>query len=134
MRILVADDEKSIRTVVRMILEPLDYCVVEATNGREALEIMTSPNAPPIALIDWKMPQMDGLEVCKRVRNNEEAALAYIILVTAQSDADIVVRGLKGGADDFLAKPFNDDELLTQVRRAERTVNLRNEKLALATS
>src|SRR5438105_731558 len=101
MKLLLADDSVFFRSSVRPALVGWGYEVLEAGNGREALEILQAPDAPDVAILDWVMPEMDGLEVCRRVKAARKADGPYLILLTVRDAKDDVASGLEGGADDY---------------------------------
>lgn len=113
-RVLVVDDEADIRTFLRVTLELAGYEVVEAADGRQALEVAIS-DSPDVVLLDVMMPEVDGFEVVRRLRENARTAHLPVILVTARSQAADKVTGLGAGADDYVTKPFDPDELLARV-------------------
>ncbi|MCB9419457.1 MAG: response regulator transcription factor [Ardenticatenaceae bacterium] len=110
--ILIADDDASIRELARMYLEKDGYGVVTAVNGRQALDKIKETN-PALLVLDLMMPEMDGWEVCRRVR--AEGHLPILMLTARDDDIDKIV-GLEMGADDYLTKPFNPRELVARVR------------------
>lgn len=122
MKILIAEDEFTTRMMVQVCLENWGYRVESVTNGNEAWGILRKPDAPQIAILDWEMPELDGVEVCRRVKEMETGTLPYIILLTARDSKTDIVRGFDAGADDYMTKPFNDNELRARVRVAERLV------------
>jgi phosphoserine phosphatase RsbU/P len=134
MRILIADDASDAREILGRLLKRWGHEVVTASNGREAWEILRQE---PIRLIisDWMMPEIDGLELCRRVREAQWEHYVYFILLTARDDKEDLIEGMTAGADDFLTKSFNFEELRVRLRAAERILNLesaleeRNRKL-----
>jgi diguanylate cyclase (GGDEF)-like protein len=123
MRILIADDDPVSRRVLASTLSKLGHEVVETHNGLEAWEALRADDPPPIALLDWMMPLMDGLEVCRKVR---QAATypTYLILLTAKNSKEDLVVGLEAGADDYLTKPFDRHELRARVQAGARIIEL----------
>ena len=121
-KILIAEDEFTTRMMVQVCLENWGYRVESVTNGNEAWAILQKPDAPHIAILDWEMPGLDGVEVCRRTKEMEVASPPYIILLTARDSKTDIVRGFDAGADDYMTKPFNDNELRARVRVAERLV------------
>ncbi len=114
--ILVIDDNTKNVQIIGQILLEKDYNVSFATSGSEALEIIKSQERFHLILLDILMPEMDGFEVCEKLKNNEVSAHIPIIFLTAKSDKASVVKGLELGANDYVVKPFNDDELLLRVK------------------
>ena len=124
MKIVIAEDDAVSRRVLQATLAKLGYDVVAAVNGREALEALLAPNAPRLAILDWMMPELDGLEVCRRLRAIPREARAYILLLTACDSKQQIVAGLESGADDYLTKPFDRDELRARLMVGRRMVEL----------
>jgi sigma-B regulation protein RsbU (phosphoserine phosphatase) len=121
-RILVADDDDKPRELLGHYLKSWGYQVVECRDGLEAVTILEAANAPSIALIDWMMPGLEGVEICRRVRGNaERRPYIYLILVTGNHEA---ARGLEAGADDFVTKPYDVDELRARLTVGQRVVGL----------
>ncbi|MFW2368048.1 MAG: response regulator [Desulforhopalus sp.] len=122
MKILVAEDEFTTRMMVQVCLENWGYRVTSVTNGKEAWSKLQKPDAPHIAILDWEMPELNGVEVCRLVKELEIENPPYIILLTGRDSETDIVRGFDAGADDYMTKPFNDNELRARVRVAERLV------------
>ncbi len=122
MKILIAEDEFTTRMMVQVCLENWGYRVESVTNGNEALSILQKKEAPHIAILDWEMPVLDGVEVCRKVKEMDAENPPYIILLTGRDSKTDIVRGFDAGADDYMIKPFNDNELRARVRVAERLV------------
>lgn len=121
-KILIAEDEFTTRMMVQVCLENWGYRVESVTNGEEAWEMLQKPDAPHIAILDWEMPELDGVEVCRRVKEMEVENPPYIILLTGRDSEKDIIRGFDAGAEDYMIKPFNDNELRARVRVAERLV------------
>ena len=112
-RILVAEDDPVSRILISTRLTKWGYEVVLRNDGAEAMAVLREPNAPTLAILDGSMPNMDGLEICRRVRAAEK--MIYIILLTARDSKENVVEGLRAGADDYLIKPFHAEELHARI-------------------
>lgn len=123
MKILLAEDDPDGRDFLRMILEHWGYEVITTADGAAALEALRS-EAPPIALLDWMMPEVSGVEVCRRARRDPELEGRYLLLLTARSEKSDIVQGLEAGADDYLIKPVEPEELRSRLRVGERVIRL----------
>ena len=120
-KVLIADDDESMRSLLRATLSQLGYQVIEASNGEEAWEIMQQPDAPMLLILDWRMPKLNGLVLCERIRK-ELDFYPYIIFLTQVSGAENILKGLEAGADEFLLKPVNFAELRIRVFAGERII------------
>ena len=127
MRILLAEDEITTRRILPAVLLKWGFEVTEAADGEEAWRILSAPDAPPLALIDWVMPGLTGLELCRRVRSSGRVGLPYIILLTARGEHRDLVTALDAGADTFIAKPFDPEVLRASIGAARRLVSLQLE-------
>lgn len=127
MRILIAEDNRFSRLALLSLLQKWDYDVVTAEDGDEALAILSGPNAPHLAILDWQMPGLTGVEVCKKVRALKGRDYVYLALLTAREQQDYVVEGFDSGVDDYIIKPFNPRELRGRLRAAERILGLHAE-------
>ena len=119
--VLIVEDESAIVTLIRYNLESEGYEVIEAINGDEAL-ILIDERIPDIIILDWMLPTLSGLEVCRRIRLNDAARNVPIIMLTARAEESDRVRGLDYGADDYLVKPFSTKELLARIRAIIRRI------------
>jgi DNA-binding response OmpR family regulator len=124
MRVLVVDDDAMIRRLLETTLTRWSYEVVIATDGENAWEILQQPDAPSLALMDWTMPRMDGLELCKRVRTLKRSPRPYLIFLTARGRIEDIVTGLEAGADDYMIKPFEREELRARIHAGLRVIEL----------
>jgi DNA-binding response OmpR family regulator len=129
MRILIAEDDPVSRTVLERTLLCWGHQVVVTCDGQAALQALSKDDAPKLALLDWMMPEIDGVEVCRRLRSLDDVAPAYLILLTAKDQNEDVAIALENGANDYLVKPVNRRELRTRLRVGERMVALQT-KLA----
>lgn len=124
MQILVAEDDELAREVLARTLTVLGYDVVAVSDGEEAWRVLQQPEAPRLAVLDWMMPGIDGPELCRRLRERGPGPYVYVILLTAKTGHADVVAGLNAGADDYIVKPFHQDELAARVRAGRRIVDL----------
>lgn len=135
MHIVIAEDDLTSRNILTSMLTSFGHEVTEASDGEAAWEFLSRPDAPRLALLDWVMPGMDGIEVCKRVKALKSKRAPYIIILTALGSRDYVVEGFSAGADDYVVKPVNSDELRSRVAVGERIIAAENclyrEKLRL---
>lgn len=122
--ILIADDDSSSRMLLRATISQWDYPVVEASDGEEAWEILKHDDGPQIATVDWMMPKIDGLDLCRRSKQLPKPP--YMILLTSITGPSSVVNALDSGADDFLTKPFNFIELRSRLHVGQRIINYAN--------
>ncbi len=125
-KILLVDDDANARIILNRVLTKSGYEVMEASNGREALEA-ASKFRPDVMLIDWMMPEMDGEQLAKWIKNDATLRFTYIILLTAKGDVKDRVRGLQAGADDYITKPAPHQEVLARIESGVRVRNLHNE-------
>jgi diguanylate cyclase (GGDEF)-like protein len=124
MKVLLADDDAFYRHSLRKTLERWGYEVVTASDGNEALHILQGDEPPSLAILDWMMPGLDGVDVCCQVRERREHPYVYIILITAKSQKKDIIAGLEAQADDYLVKPFDPQELRARLRSGQRIVDL----------
>jgi len=127
MRVLIADDDRLSSRMLEASLNASGYEVIVAGDGGQAWQVLKNDDRPQIAILDWMMPVMDGLEVCRRVRRST-GPYVYILLLTGNTDPDSVVTGMDAGADDYIRKPFHPAELKARLRSGKRIVEL-EEKL-----
>jgi diguanylate cyclase (GGDEF)-like protein len=124
MKILIADDDPVSSRLLDRLLVKWGYEVIAAHDGSEAWEVLQAENAPRVALLDWIMPGIDGLEICRRVRARSSQPYVYIMLLTANDKVGNLVEGLESGADDYLTKPFHPQELRARLRVGLRMLDL----------
>ncbi len=129
MRVLIADDSTVSRHLLEVTLHKWNYDVIVTSDGSEAWAILDQPDAPALAILDWMMPGMTGLEICRRVRKQNREPYTYILLLTSKSLKEDVVEGLEAGADDYVTKPFDQNELNVRLRAGRRIVDLQAELL-----
>ncbi|MCX8063628.1 MAG: diguanylate cyclase [Candidatus Hydrogenedentes bacterium] len=123
-KILVADDDLTSRLILTSALKKWNYEPISVTNGKEALEILSQPDSPQIAILDWVMPEIDGIEVVKEVRSMKKEVPPYIIMLTTKTEKEDLMAGLEAGADDYICKPFDNKELWARIKVGIRTINL----------
>ncbi|MHB1189948.1 MAG: two-component system response regulator [Armatimonadota bacterium] len=124
MRILIAEDDLVSRKLLEAMLTKWGYEVVVTCNGDEALKILQGSDPPRLAILDWMMPGTDGVEVCREVRNTVKEPYIYILMLTAKSRKQDSIEGLKAGADDYIVKPFDANELKVRLNAGNRILNL----------
>lgn len=124
MRILIAEDDLTSRTALCGLLRESGHTVVDHKNGVEAWKTMQKDDAPKLAIVDWMMPEMDGLELCENIRTADTTEPPYIIMLTAKSDNKDIVRALNAGADDYVTKPYDPQELNARINVGIRMLNL----------
>jgi len=124
MKILIAEDNATSRRILEAILIKWGYEVISVCDGNEALEKLQEKDAPRLMILDWMMPGINGVEICRRLRKTGLIEPMYIILLTARDDKNDIVEGLGAGADDYIAKPFDKDELRARIDVGRRVVEL----------
>jgi len=129
MNVLAAEDDADSRALIEHLLPKMGYSVICARDGIEALDKMQEPGSPDLVLLDWMMPGLEGVDVCRRYREKFKEEPKYIILLTARDSIDSVVDGLAAGANDYISKPFNQRELLARLNVGRRVIELQH-KLA----
>jgi CheY-like chemotaxis protein len=127
MKILVADDDALIRRLLLALLGKLGHEVEAVEDGNVARKILESASPPALAIMDWVMPGMNGIEVCKHLRAHPSRLRPYVLLLSAKADKQDVIAGLDAGADDYLVKPFDPMALLARLRVAQRIITYQQE-------
>lgn len=129
MKILVAEDDLISRKMLESIISKQGYEVLAVGTGSEAWDILNSESAPQIAILDWMMPGLAGVEVCRKVRERESGIdhYTYIILLTAKTEKKDLITGMESGADDYILKPFDPHELAVRIRAGQRIIELQNQ-------
>jgi len=125
-RILIAEDDLTSRVMLAGVLRKNGHEVVETCNGTAAWDALQKPDAPRLVILDWMMPQMDGLEVLRLTRAMQSSHPPYIIMLTSRADKAEIVAGLDAGANDYLSKPFNPEELRARVGVGQRMVEMQD--------
>ena len=130
-RILVAEDDPVSRRVLEAFLTKWGYEVILAANGTDALEILERRSAPRLAVLDWMMPGLEkGVQVCQRVRGGAIRPYTYMVILTARGQKEDLLKGLDMGADDYLTKPFDAQELRARIHVGQRIVDLQDALIA----
>jgi diguanylate cyclase (GGDEF)-like protein len=129
MRVLAAEDNPVFQSMLRSMLTKWGYVPVIARSGTEAWRILEGENAPRLAVLDWMMPGMDGVEICRRVRGANREPYIYLLLLTARTESQDLIEGMDAGADDYLTKPFNAHELRVRLHAGRRILDLQAELL-----
>jgi sigma-B regulation protein RsbU (phosphoserine phosphatase) len=124
MKVLIAEDDPVSRRLLEATLNKLGYEVVLASDGAEAWAVLQREDSPSLAILDWMMPQIDGVEICRRVRNLPTATPPYLVLLTAKDQKTDVVVGLDAGANDYLTKPFDRSELRARIQVGTHVLEL----------
>jgi diguanylate cyclase (GGDEF)-like protein len=122
--VLIAEDDPIFRRILESWFKRWDYRVTAVENGVDAWEVLQREDAPQLAILDWMMPGMDGIELCRRIRSRDQGVYRYVLLLTAKDDKQDVIAGLEAGADDYLTKPFDVNELRARVRAGKRILDL----------
>jgi DNA-binding response OmpR family regulator len=126
MQILIAEDDLTSRTILTAVLKKSGYEVISTRDGEEAWDTLQQPDAPRLAILDWMMPRLDGLTVCQRIRAVETEQPPYIIMLTTRNESNDIVKALLAGADDYLVKPFDPEELHARVEVGRRMIYLQD--------
>ena len=122
--VLIAEDDPIFRRILESWFKRWDYQVTAVENGLDAWEILQRKDAPQLTVLDWMMPGLDGIELCRRIRGRDRGTYRYVILLTAKDEKQDLIAGLEAGADDYLTKPFDVDELHARVRAGKRILDL----------
>jgi diguanylate cyclase (GGDEF)-like protein len=130
MKILVAEDDSVSRRLLFLTLSKWGYEVIAAPDGDAAWQILEEPNAPSMAILDWMMPGMDGVQVCRALRQRKDKPYVYLLLLTAKDRTQDFIEGLEAGADDYLVKPFDSCELKARLNVGRRIVELQYQLLS----
>lgn len=124
MKILIAEDNLTQQLMLKSTFAELGYVPVVTGNGLVACEIMLKPDAPKLAIIDWLMPGMEGVDVCRKIREAKFYDPPYLIILTARNKTEDIVKGLKAGANDYIVKPYHVEELRVRIGVGRRVVEL----------
>jgi two-component system, cell cycle response regulator len=129
-RVLVAEDDPVSCHLLKSFLVKWEYDVEVVTDGMAALRILEGDDTPRLAVLDWMMPGMEGVQICQRIRERKNRPYVYVLLLTARNEKRDLLRGLELGADDYLTKPFDSDELRARLLVGERILNLQDDLIA----
>ena len=127
LRVLAVDDDLVTRQTMTAVIASAGWTPVVVADPEDAYNILMGPDAPPIALIDWQMPKLSGLELCRQIRHAEPDARPYLIFVTANTSSDDIVTGLDAGADGYMTKPISAVELQARVRAGLRMIAVQSD-------
>ena len=130
MKILIVDDELVSRKKIDKLIQGLGYETLVATDGAEAWEIWKNEN-PRIVITDWIMPGIDGLDLCRKIREAEGSLYTYLIMVTSKKEVNDIVVSMDAGADDFITKPFVKEELAVRIRAGERILGFETRDIVI---
>jgi diguanylate cyclase (GGDEF)-like protein len=126
-KVLIAEDDMVSRRLLEAMLTKWGYEVTVTCDGMEAWEVLQGVDSPPLAILDWMMPGLDGVEVCRKVRQRGQEPYIYLLLLTTKGRKENIIEGLDAGADDYLTKPFDPHELQVRLRTGMRIVKLQAE-------
>ncbi len=134
MKAIIVEDDPISRRLLETYLSEWGYDIIMAHNGEEAWKLFQNESAPNLVISDWMMPEMDGLMLCRKIRESENPAYVYFILLTSKGGNENIVEGLMAGADDYLVKPFNQNELKCRIGIGKRIIEMHRKILKLATT
>ncbi len=127
MKILIAEDDFTSRTMLQAVLTKWGYEVISAGDGDEAFAAFQQSDTLQLAVLDWEMPGLSGAELCRRLRDQDRKNPLYLILLTSRHEPEDIAHGLEAGADDYIAKPYDNTELKARVDVGRRMISLQNE-------
>ena len=127
MKLLIADDSLTQRVMLQSIVQKWGFTPVMAENGQQALDVLSNDDCPQLLLLDWEMPGVDGLQVCKAVREREDGDQFYILLLTGRTETSDIIQGLESGANDYVAKPFENTELKARLDNGHKLIGLQSQ-------
>jgi diguanylate cyclase (GGDEF)-like protein len=131
-KIIIADDDPISRRLLQATLAKWGHEPVVCMDGAQAILALSSPDAPKVAILDWMMPGLDGIQVCRELRAREKGPYVYVILLTGKDRPDEIIEGLDAGADDYLVKPFEPNELRARLRAGFRCIDLKDDLMGAA--
>jgi signal transduction histidine kinase len=126
-KVLIADDHLVTRKLLQSVLEKNGYEVIAVGNGQQAWQVLNQESDVRLAILDWMMPEMDGVEICRKLQDEHKSSLYYVILLTAMGGTENITAALQAGANDYVTKPFEKDELLARLKVGERIIDLQKE-------
>ncbi|MCD4677207.1 MAG: diguanylate cyclase [Desulfobacula sp.] len=126
MKVLVAEDDMTSRIILESVLKKWGFTPVMTCDGKEAWEAMQSDDAPRLAILDWQMPKMNGIEVCQKIRKVDTSDPSYLIVLTSKDEKKDIVKALDAGANDFISKPYDNQELRARINVGKRMVQLQS--------
>ena len=127
MKILIAEDDVTSRAMLAAVLKKWGFDPVVTADGEAAWQAMQTPDAPQLVIVDWNMPKMDGMEFCRRLRQEQTSNPPYIVLLTSRGEMRDIVQGLDAGASDYITKPYHGEELQARLRVGRRMLDLQAE-------
>ncbi len=127
MKILIAEDDPTSRMILVAVVSEWGYEPIAVEDGAQALTVLQAEEPPRLLLLDWEMPKLNGLALCKLIREEDTSNPPYIILLTGRSDTEDIVTGLKFGANDYISKPFENAELQARLQVGKRMLDLQDE-------
>ena len=130
LRMIIADDSAISRKMMQRLLEKLGFEPQIASDGNSAWELLQSNDVPTIAILDWMMPGMEGVEICRKIRQLSHQHYTYAMLLTGKTEKNDIIEGLQAGADDYMTKPFDSDELQARLVVAQRIIRFQEELFA----
>jgi two-component system, cell cycle response regulator len=130
-KVLIAEDDRTSRTLLAAMIVKWGYDPLVAEDGGQAWQALQQPDHPRLVLLDWNMPVLDGLEVCRRLRALDSTDPPYVILLTGRTEKGDIVHGLEAGANDYVAKPYDHEELHARLQVGRRTLRLQAHLLAV---
>ncbi len=126
MKVLVAEDDPALCELLSTLIESWGYEVVTAHDGKQAWQIINSDSPPRLIILDWLMPHLSGLEICRRIKKKTTVNLPYLLLLTSMDSRENLIEGLKAGADDYVTKPFDINELEARINVGRRVIKLQD--------
>ncbi|MEA1961664.1 MAG: diguanylate cyclase [Bacillota bacterium] len=134
MRVLIADDDPLSLILLEKSLDHWGYEIVSCKNGNDAWGILEKEDAPNLIILDWVMPGMEGIDICRRLRSRNSPNYMYVILLTGKSERKDIIKGLESGADDYIVKPFHPEELKYRLQIGKRVIELEQRIMKLAST